>query len=336
MEKKYNYFYKITNNINNHYYYGIHSTDNLNDGYMGSGTRLHYAYKKYGMENFTKEILQYFDTREKCAQYESDVVTESLVLDTNCYNISCGGEGWNTISSVSCITNDGKKCRIDKNTFYKNKYKTYTSGKKAVYDKILNKNILVDINDTRESVNHNMTTFLNIKTNKYERKNILDNFDRNIYKGIPYKHISVKDKNNNYYSVSINDTRYLSGELKPIWSGRTHTKETIQKLKDTYKKINHQQGEKNSQYNTIWIYKLNNDNCTYTNKKIKKEILSLYLNDNWFIGRRTKTKEFYDVKENKKITDIHWYHKIINGQKITKKLHDSDELLKDNTWLKGR
>ena len=62
--KKYNYFYfyKITNNINNHYYYGVHCTDNLDDGYMGSGTRLHYAYKKYGMKNFTKEILKYFDT----------------------------------------------------------------------------------------------------------------------------------------------------------------------------------------------------------------------------------------------------------------------------------
>ena len=51
INKKYHYFYKITNVINNHYYYGIHSTDDLNDGYMGSGTRLHYAYKKYGIPN---------------------------------------------------------------------------------------------------------------------------------------------------------------------------------------------------------------------------------------------------------------------------------------------
>ena len=38
-EKKYNYFYRIENKINGHYYYGIHSTDNLNDGYMGSGKK---------------------------------------------------------------------------------------------------------------------------------------------------------------------------------------------------------------------------------------------------------------------------------------------------------
>ena len=30
----YNYFYKITNNINNKFYYGVHCTNNLNDGYI--------------------------------------------------------------------------------------------------------------------------------------------------------------------------------------------------------------------------------------------------------------------------------------------------------------
>ena len=61
---KYHYFYKITNNINGHFYYGVHNTNNINDGYMGSGTRLHYAYKKYGIENFSKEILKYFESSD--------------------------------------------------------------------------------------------------------------------------------------------------------------------------------------------------------------------------------------------------------------------------------
>ena len=82
--------------------------------------------------------------------------------------------------------------------------------------------------------------------------------------------------------VDINDERYISGELKPIWCGKHHTEESKQKLKETYKKIKHQQGEKNSQYGTCWIH--NNKE----NKKIKREQLNKYLELNWIIGRKMK------------------------------------------------
>lgn len=97
-KRKYHIFYKITNNINNHFYYGVHNTDNINDNYMGSGKRLWYAYKKYGIENFTKEILKYFDTAKEAFEYESEYITEELIKDPNCYNIEGGGKGWNTLN----------------------------------------------------------------------------------------------------------------------------------------------------------------------------------------------------------------------------------------------
>lgn len=90
---QYHYFYKITNQLNGHFYYGVHNTNNLDDGYMGSGTRLWNAYNKYGVENFNKEILKYFDTKEEAFEYESEIVTEQLVNDDNCYNLSVGGKG---------------------------------------------------------------------------------------------------------------------------------------------------------------------------------------------------------------------------------------------------
>lgn len=93
MSKQFHYFYKITNLINNHFYYGVHNTSNLNDGYMGSGVRLQKAYKKYGIENFKKEILKWFDTAEEAFEYESSVVNETLVFDDNCYNLQKGGKG---------------------------------------------------------------------------------------------------------------------------------------------------------------------------------------------------------------------------------------------------
>ena len=52
---KYHFLYKTTNLINGKYYYGMHSTYKLNDGYLGSGKILRYSIRKYGKENFSIE-----------------------------------------------------------------------------------------------------------------------------------------------------------------------------------------------------------------------------------------------------------------------------------------
>lgn len=89
---RYNYFYKIINNLNGKFYYGVHKTVNLNDNYMGSGTLLRLAKKKYGKENFSKEILLFFDTYEECLAHEALVVNEDMVTNPMCYNMKAGGQ----------------------------------------------------------------------------------------------------------------------------------------------------------------------------------------------------------------------------------------------------
>ncbi len=53
--------YKTINNVNKKIYVGQHKTKIVEDGYVGSGTRLSAAINKYGIENFTREILEYCD-----------------------------------------------------------------------------------------------------------------------------------------------------------------------------------------------------------------------------------------------------------------------------------
>ena len=92
-KKKYHYLYKTTNLINNKYYCGMHSTSDLEDGYLGSGLKLRYSIRKYGKENFKLEILEFFDDREKLIEAEIKLITEELINDELCMNLMNGGCG---------------------------------------------------------------------------------------------------------------------------------------------------------------------------------------------------------------------------------------------------
>lgn len=94
--KTYNYIYLITNNLNGKIYVGKHSTDDLNDGYMGSGVAINRAYNKYGKENFNKKILAFADTKEKLNWFERFYI-KKYHARINGYNLTDGGDGGNTI-----------------------------------------------------------------------------------------------------------------------------------------------------------------------------------------------------------------------------------------------
>lgn len=91
--KKFHFTYKTTNLINNRYYLGMHSTNRIDDGYLGSGKRLYYELNKYGRDNFKFEILEHFNSREELVQAEITLITRKDIKDPNCLNCKPGGSG---------------------------------------------------------------------------------------------------------------------------------------------------------------------------------------------------------------------------------------------------
>ena len=57
--------YKITNLVNGKMYIGQHVTSDLDDGYMGSGKIIKRAVKKYGVENFCKEWIGFYEDADE-------------------------------------------------------------------------------------------------------------------------------------------------------------------------------------------------------------------------------------------------------------------------------
>lgn len=92
--------YKITNLLDGKIYIGSHKTKKLDDKYMGSGKYLKAAQKKYGMENFKKELLFVFDNPEEMYAKEAKLVNEEFLVTENTYNLKVGGfGGWDFVNS---------------------------------------------------------------------------------------------------------------------------------------------------------------------------------------------------------------------------------------------
>lgn len=327
--KKFYYFYKITNTINNHFYYGVHSTNNLNDDYMGSGKRLHFAYKKYGIENFKKEILKFFNSADEAYKYESEIVNETLISDSNCYNLIPGGK-LDNINNNFILVKDSNN-----NIFYINKNdERYTSGKL--------KYILKDIIFSDDKVK-------NFRKGRKKENRIGINSPN-------YNHIWIK-KNDECILINKNDfEKYENNgwERGRIVKNKT---QTISKMIDNQLSIRHidknkldiylKNGWSIGGYKREYKYKrifVNKDN---KNIIINENELETYLNNGWKKGFYRKKRNIikkqkiykygygwgYGVKNSQYNTC--WITNGIENKKI--KNDDLNSFLEKNlNWYKGR
>lgn len=87
-------FYETTNLINGKKYLGIHGSENFEtDSYIGSGTLLQEAVRKYGRKNFIRKDIRFFDKQEDARHFEALSITPEILRDSNYYNIARGGGG---------------------------------------------------------------------------------------------------------------------------------------------------------------------------------------------------------------------------------------------------
>lgn len=137
-KKSYHFLYKTTNLINNKYYYGVHSTKKLNDGYLGSGKYLKRSINKYGKENFNLQIVEFFTNKENMLEKEKEIVNEKILLDNNCMNLRPGGFGGFSLKEQSeNAKKSNAKQKLLKETnkeWFDTKCKNISIGNKKAYD----------------------------------------------------------------------------------------------------------------------------------------------------------------------------------------------------------
>lgn len=145
-------------------YFGKHSTNNLLDGYIGSGKLLKRYLKKYPNDYYRK-ILHLYNSAEELNKAEKLLIFKHIGKPY-CINIASGGDGGNTIAGYTeselndfkqrcSISNKGVKHKVNWDAVKKQSetlHKRYASGELINYwkDKKLPDEIKQKISETRK------------------------------------------------------------------------------------------------------------------------------------------------------------------------------------------
>jgi group I intron endonuclease len=130
-EFKKHYVYVTTNLVNDKQYVGDHTINNKSFYYLGSGKLLKSAVKIYGCENFFKEILEWFDTREEAAiAQEKYIRLFNTHVNDGGYNLTYdGGRGGVEFWNDDYILNLRYKNKGTKNPMFGKKHSQETINK---------------------------------------------------------------------------------------------------------------------------------------------------------------------------------------------------------------
>ena len=314
-DNRYHYFYKIVNNVNSNYYYGIHTTDDLDDNYKGSGCRLHNAYKKHGLTNFTKYILRFFDSRKELLKYEREIVTYDLCNEKSCYNIAVGGNGKDSLL-ISVRDNNNNWVQLTREEYANNpdKYVHHSKGRIVLNNGSIHKYILPRDLDkylsegwVKGEIEHSTLNRISIKKEDKQRFVLESELDKYLSEGWVKGGISRNKNaisyikgfiwiNNGINQIRINESeldKYLSeGWVKGIcqkttkgYVKLTNNINNVAINPDNVEQLNYylsngwKEGCTRNIKKRIWI------NNTILSKMILESELDKYLSEGWVKGR---------------------------------------------------
>ena len=132
MERKWK-IYKVTNNINGKVYIGKQS--NNRENYYGSGKLIKYAIKKYGIENFTKEII--CEVVGDVLGSETEIYWIQKLNGLDGYNLEIHGNGGEISERQKSMNSETvKKLWKDPNSIFNSpeyRKRLYDAGKQRVW-----------------------------------------------------------------------------------------------------------------------------------------------------------------------------------------------------------
>jgi group I intron endonuclease len=230
--------YKTTNLVNGKIYIGQDKNNNLS--YLGSGKILHLAFRKYGLENFNKEILEVCESIEELNEREKYWI--SFYDSTNRsigYNISLGGNGGDTLSKHPNKEEIGKRIgESNKKLWEDEAYKTNMSE--------IRKNQITE--ETREKLSklsNGENNGMHRKSHKVEAKDKMSEARKNWWNDLSddeRKKIGKKiseantGKPGNNWTDEQKKTHSEWMKYNPPFKGKTHTDEVKQRISEANKK----------------------------------------------------------------------------------------------------
>lgn len=280
--------YKIVNNLNNRYYIGQHQTDNINDGYVGSGKLIHQAIEKYDLSCFTKIILYDFDNFNDMNNKEIELVQLSncFPYDPLSYNLTPGGYN-------NCVLFGEQNGMYGKNPFVGKTKEEITKifNNRSERNKHKSKDVL-----EKEKQNRSNAAKKCWQNEEY-KLHVAQGLAKSSDKRAINQSKAISGKNNPMYGQSVVD--HMTPEKVALW--RQHLKERNFK------------GSGNPAYGRKWMY----DPKTNKRKYVKADEVEYYLSIGYVIGQNFKANK---NKKRMYLPGTNMYGKMIQENEIQKYL----------------